>query len=84
MAEASHLPQSHSSELSAQLASPSHHRFRGTHSWFAHSSSSSWQNAGMENRSEKTETLGRISVITVAVQSEEGRKRMGTATSRQV
>lgn len=39
------LPQSHSSELSLQSACPSHQSSRGTHSWLAHSSSLSSQNA---------------------------------------
>lgn len=80
MAETSSSPQSHSSELSIQSASPSHHRSRGTHSWFAHSSSSAWQNAGRGTRREETNILGMDGIftnrhLTVCQQVRQRRKR---------
>ena len=82
MAETSSSPQSHSSELSTQSASPSHHRSRDTHSWFAHSSSSAWQNAGRGTRREETNILGMDGIFTnrhpmVCQQVRQRRKRCG-------
>lgn len=67
MVETRSLPQSHSSELSKQLASPSHHWSRDTHSWFAHSSSSSWQNAGSRNKKQEDRNVLQIHVIITSV-----------------
>ena len=82
MAEASSSPQSHSSELSTQSASPSHHRSRDTHSWFAHSSSSAWQNAGRGTRREDINILGMEGIftnrhLTVCQQAHQRRRRCG-------
>jgi hypothetical protein len=53
------LPQPHSSELSEQSTHPSHQRSRGTHSWLAHSSSLSWQNAGGETKRKRMQMFER-------------------------
>lgn len=76
------LPQSHSSELSLQSACPSHQSSRGTHSWLAHSSSCSSQNAARKKNAVHTEKEMISMKCTLRLEKKKKKKKMKEGEGR--